>query len=137
MKRFTSFISQLTLASLLTLVWPLVVVAAPAQAAPQDENSSQALCEGAGGTWNRGDNTCNRTGTRAFPDVLSSITDLLLFIVGAIAVIVIIVGGVRYVTSGGDQTAVTSAKNTILYAVIGLVVAFMAYAIVKFVVGQF
>ena len=49
----------------------------------------------------------------------------------------IIIGGFRYVTSQGDQTQMQSAKNTILYAVIGLIVAIAAYAIVSFVVTQF
>lgn len=115
----------------------LILMPAVVLAGPQDESSSKALCEGAGGKWNASANTCDRAGTRSFPEVLSSITDLLLFIVGAIAVVVIIVGGIRYATSGGDQNAVTGAKNTILYAVIGLVVAFLAYAVVKFVTGQF
>ena len=62
------------------------------------------------------------------------ITNVLLFIIGAVSVIMLVIGGIRYVVSGGDQKAVTDAKNTILYAVIGLVVALMAYAIVNFVV---
>ena len=56
---------------------------------------------------------------------------------GAVSVIMIIIGGFRYVTSQGDQTQMQSAKNTILYAVIGVVVSIAAYAIVSFVVAQF
>jgi hypothetical protein len=48
----------------------------------------------------------------------------------------VIVGGLRYVLSGGDQAGVNSAKNTILYAIIGLVVAFAGYGIVNFVITQ-
>jgi hypothetical protein len=48
----------------------------------------------------------------------------------------LIIGGVRYVVSAGDQNAVTSAKNTILYAIIGIVIAFLAYAAVNFVSNQ-
>ncbi|NLA43328.1 hypothetical protein GX865_04230 [Candidatus Saccharibacteria bacterium] len=65
------------------------------------------------------------------------ITDVLLFVIGAVSVIMLIVGGIRYVVSGGDQAAVTSAKNTILYAVVGIIVAILAYAVVNFFVGQF
>lgn len=68
--------------------------------------------------------------------IFVTITNILLFIIGAIAVIMLIVGGIRYVVSSGDQTAVTNAKNTILYAIIGIVVAFLAYAAVNFVTGQ-
>ena len=69
--------------------------------------------------------------------VFRTITNILLFLVGAVSVIMLIIGGVRYVVSGGDQAAVTSAKNTILYSIVGLVVALLAYAIVNFVIGQF
>lgn len=65
--------------------------------------------------------------------VFTTIVNVLLFIIGAVSVIMIIFGGFRYVTSGGDSGGVTSAKNTILYAVVGLVVALLAYAIVNFV----
>jgi hypothetical protein len=65
------------------------------------------------------------------------IVNTLLFVLGAIAVIMIVIGGIRYATAGGDQSALTAAKNTILYAVIGLVVAIMAYGIVNFVLEQF
>lgn len=63
--------------------------------------------------------------------------DMLLFLIGAISVLVIIIGGIKYVVSNGDSGAIQSAKNTIMYAVIGLLVAILAYSIVNFVVGQF
>ena len=69
--------------------------------------------------------------------IFKTLTDVLLFIIGAISVIMLIIGGIRYVISGGDSGAVTSAKNTILYAVVGIVVAILAYALVNFVVGSF
>ena len=69
-------------------------------------------------------------------EVVSYVVNILLFIVGAISVIMLIIGGIRYAVSGGDSGAVTSAKNTILYAIIGLVVALLAYVIVNFVITQ-
>lgn len=57
----------------------------------------------------------------------------LVFLVGSVSVIMIIIGGLRYVISNGDQKAIESAKNTILYATIGIVVAIASYAIVNFV----
>jgi hypothetical protein len=69
--------------------------------------------------------------------VFKTITNVLLFIIGAISVIMLIIGGIRYVVSGGDSGAVTSAKNTILYAIIGIVVAILAYALVNFVISSF
>ena len=67
--------------------------------------------------------------------IFKSITNILLFLIGAISVIMLIIGGIRYVISGGDQNQITGAKNTILYALIGIVVAFLAYAAVNFVTG--
>lgn len=69
--------------------------------------------------------------------VFRTITNVLLFIIGAISVIMLIIGGIRYVVSGGDSSAVTSAKNTILYAVVGIIVALLAYALVNFVLTSF
>lgn len=66
--------------------------------------------------------------------VFVTITNILLFIIGAVAVIMLVIGGVRYTVSGGDSNAVSAAKNTILYAIIGIVVAILAYAIVNFVI---
>ena len=62
------------------------------------------------------------------------ITNTVLYIVGIIAVIMLIIGGVRYVISGRDSKKVTDAKNTVLYAIIGLVICFFSYAIVNFVI---
>jgi len=76
-------------------------------------------------------------GNACSTDIFKTITDILLFLIGAISVIMLIIGGVRYTLSGGDSAAVTSAKNTILYAVIGIIVAILAYAIISFVVGSF
>ena len=62
------------------------------------------------------------------------ITNTILYIVGIIAVIMLIIGGIKYVLSGGDSKKVTDAKNTVLYAIIGLVIAVFSYAIVNFVI---
>lgn len=55
------------------------------------------------------------------------------FIIGAVAVLMMVIGGLRYVLSSGDATATAGAKNTILYSAVGLVIAAMANAIVNFV----
>lgn len=66
--------------------------------------------------------------------IFTVIANVLIFIVGIIAVIMLIIGGIRYAVSGGDDSNVKAAKNTILYAIVGLVVAFVAFAAVNFVV---
>lgn len=69
--------------------------------------------------------------------IFSTITNVLLFVLGAISVIMIIIGGLRYVVSGGNSANVTAAKNTILYAIVGVIIAMLAYAIINFVLGSF
>lgn len=85
-------------------------------------NSNSALCENSNVT---------------FRSVVKTIIDTLLMLVGAIAVIMIVVSGLRYITSGGNSNSVAAAKNTLLYSVVGLVVAILSYAIVQWVYNQF
>lgn len=68
--------------------------------------------------------------------IFTTLINVLLYVIGAISVLMLIYGGIRYTISGGDSAAVTAAKNTILYAVIGIVVSLLAYAIVNFVISQ-
>jgi len=72
-------------------------------------------------------------GTNGFAKI---ITNILLFLVGTAAVIMIILGGIKYTTSNGDASQIKSAKDTILYSVVGLIVAIMAWGIVTFVIDQ-
>lgn len=82
--------------------------------------------------------TCEdgETGTAGVQNVVTNIVNWLSWIVGIISVIMIIVGGFRYITSGGASDKVTSAKNTIIYAIIGLIIVALAQFIVRFVIGQ-
>ncbi|MDO4684870.1 MAG: hypothetical protein Q4B06_04185 [Candidatus Saccharibacteria bacterium] len=78
----------------------------------------------------------NNTTADTLPEGIKSVINMMLFIAGAVAVIMIIIGGIRFVTSNGDASSVTAARHTILYAVIGLIVIILAYAIVNFVVSN-
>src|SRR3712207_1294203 len=69
-------------------------------------------------------------------ELLRRIINIFSIIVGVIAVIMIIIGGLKYITSGGDSGNVSSAKNTIIYALVGLVIVALAQFIVRFVLGQ-
>lgn len=68
--------------------------------------------------------------------MVKKVVNVMLYAIGIIAVVMIIFGGIKYSTSAGDSNKVTSAKNTLLYAVVGLVVAIFAYAIVNWVFTQ-
>lgn len=65
-----------------------------------------------------------------FGTLLTQVINWFLGLVGLIAVLMLIFGGYRYLTAGGNDDAVTKAKNTILYAIIGIVVVILSYAIV-------
>lgn len=120
---------RLTKTSLLTLAILAAVVTIPATSFALDL-SVQGGVNAARGN----DQPANLFGNAG---IFSTITNTLLFILGAISVIMIIVGGLRYVISGGDSAAVSAAKNTILYAIVGVIVALLAYAIINFVIGSF
>jgi len=68
---------------------------------------------------------------------VKTLVNVLLYILGAVSVLVIIIGGFLYVLSGGNSANVTKAKNAITYAIVGLIVAFLAYAIVNWVIELF
>lgn len=76
------------------------------------------------------------TGTSVDSDLVQNVVNWMLFAMGFIAVIMLIWGGFTYATSAGDTTKVERAKQTVLYAVIGLIVAILAYAIVAFINNQ-
>lgn len=78
---------------------------------------------------------CNQDAGK-LPAILSNIINIFSWIVGIVSVIMIIYGGFRYIISGGDSNGVTAAKNTILYAIIGLVIVALAQVIVQFVLTK-
>jgi len=75
--------------------------------------------------------------TKPISTTIGEVVNIFLYFVGAVAVIVVIWGGFQYITSSGDSQKATTAKNTIMYAVIGIVVVVMSYAIVNWVFGLF
>ena len=72
---------------------------------------------------------------RGLTDMFKTIINVVLALIGAIAVVMLILGGVQYSTSSGDAARVKKAKDTILYGIIGLVIALLAFAIVNFILG--
>ncbi len=74
--------------------------------------------------------------TASINHIIHTVISLLSAVVGIVAVIMIIVGGFRYITSGGNDASVTGAKNTILYAIIGLIVVALAQVIVHFTISK-
>jgi beta-lactamase regulating signal transducer with metallopeptidase domain len=100
------------------------MIATSAYAAVDQSNINNGLCAGSNGNFT-GTNgaTCNSQAAEDSANTLiTNVINILSVVVGVIAVIMIIYAGLRYVTSGGREDAVKGAKNTILYAIIGLVI---------------
>jgi len=83
-----------------------------------------------------GEDNCQAKPTNSLDVTIHRIINVLSVIIGVVAVIMIIVGGFRYITSGGSPDATKSARQTIIYAIIGLIVVALAQAIAKFVLSE-
>jgi cytochrome bd-type quinol oxidase subunit 2 len=79
---------------------------------------------------------CNGDGAADAQNLVTNIINIFSLVVGIVAVIMIIVGGFKYITSNGDSGSISSAKTTIMYAIIGLVVVAFAQLIVQFVLDK-
>ncbi|MEJ0072787.1 MAG: pilin [Candidatus Saccharibacteria bacterium] len=129
----------ITLLSAATLA--LVPVAVPALASA-DSGATIQQCLGQGtnldatGSGDSCSNSNTDAGTTNINSIVKTIINVFSLVVGIVAVIMIIVGGFRYITSGGDSNNITSAKNTIIYALIGLVIVALAQFIVQFVLNK-
>ena len=122
----------LTTAATLGLLMPAAVPAVASAQVNITENLQKGSCLSAT------EADCEETegASDSVNDIIAAAINIFSLVVGVIAVIMIIVGGVKYITSGGDAGNVTGAKNTILYAVVGLVIVALAQIIVRFVLDQ-
>ena len=120
----------------LAFAFSVAALTSPALVSAADIQDS--LCSGADQIQLGGGSNC-ATATAGSEDnlnnLITNIVNIFSVVVGIIAVIMIIYGGFRYITSGGDSNHVGSAKNTIIYAIIGLVIVALAQIIVRFVLS--
>ena len=72
------------------------------------------------------------SGDSGLKGLIASIVNILSWVVGIIGVIMVIISGLKYVTSNGDASGISSAKNTLIYALVGLVIAALAQFLVHF-----
>ncbi len=119
-------ISSLVLA-LVPMLTPAVVLAAPDIG--QQVNQGTCLEVGTGGC--AADDPQQKVN-----NIITTVINIFSLVVGVVSVIMIIIGGLKYITSGGESNNVTSAKNTIMYALIGLVIVVLAQVIVRFVLTR-
>ena len=129
-------IKTLILALSAAMALSLPLVAAPAYATPPTTTNQAALCSG--GNLDVTQSTASQTcpnGSK-LNDVLATVINVISLIVGVLAVIMVIIGGFRYIASGGKEEGIKGAKNMILYALIGLVIVALAQLIVHFVLNR-
>lgn len=117
----------LSLVGLSFSAWALQAPSMVAASTPQEE-----VCKGVGA----GNGTGGCTSSISLTTVIRNVINIFSIIIGIVAVIMVMVGGFKYVTAGGDSNSITSAKHTIVYAIIGLVVAGLSQFIVWFVLDN-
>ncbi len=120
----------------LTLLVSFFVLTPIVQISAQSFNPFGRVCDAATAQTT----TCQQNG-QADPvtgnqGILYKTVRILSFVVGVAAVIMMIIGGLKYITSNGDSNSITSAKNTVLYALIGIVIFLLSQAIVIFVLSR-
>ncbi len=82
-----------------------------------------------------GGSTCSSNASSSVNGLISTAVNILSMVVGALAVVMVIVSGFKYMTSSGDSNRVNSAKNTLIYALVGLAIAILAKVIVVYVLN--
>jgi len=97
--------------------------------------SQNSVCQGIGLASDNG-GCAEDSSSPTVGSTIHAVVTILSFVVGIISVIMVMVGGFRYVTSGGDSTKVGSAKNAIVYALVGLIVVALAQVIVRFTLNK-
>ncbi len=124
-----------TIALMAALLLPVFVLSGTANAQFNPEESG--VCTGISyAAQDEGGCGATGEGDAAVQSIIATVVDIFSIIVGAVSVIMIIVGGLRYITSSGDSGNVQAAKNTILYAIVGLVIVIFAQTIIRFVVDR-
>jgi hypothetical protein len=122
------------------LVVPMAVPAVAIAATGSGATIGNCLAQGSNLSAPSNSTSCSDTntdnGNTNINNIIKTVINVFSWVVGVVAVIMIIVGGFRYVTAGGDSNNVSSAKNTIIYAIIGLVIVAMAQFIVQFVLNK-
>ncbi|MDX2776379.1 pilin [Streptomyces caniscabiei] len=121
MKRLVGFVAAFALVAMVGAAGLFPATAEAVEVFEECEQQNSSVC----------------TGQNSAPNMIEIVINTALYVLGMVAVLMIVIGGIRYTTSAGNSAQTKSAKDTILYAVIGLVVAILAYTIVNFVLNWF
>lgn len=125
---FSKKLKHLIIALTIMLTGGLMVAPAVTSAADFKSDACQGLSQAGG--------SCSASSSGSLTNLLRTVIEILSIVVGVASVIMIIIGGLRFITSGGDSSNTASARDTVLYAVIGLVIAVLAQVLVHFVLKK-
>jgi Type IV secretion system pilin len=127
---------RLLIAGLLIIISGLIILSPKvthATSASFFDNAKNQACQGANVT---SGSACDANAGKSLNNIITNVINIFSVIIGMVAVVMIIVAGVKFMTSSGDATKVSGARNTILYAVVGLIVVAFAQSIVHFVLTK-
>lgn len=123
MKKF--FVAMAVSLSVLFGVSNVTFAVAPGIDAPRNE-----VCEGI-----TGGGGCTAAGGNDISRVLKAVLNILSWIAGVAAIIMVIIAGLKYITSGGDSSSIAGAKQALIYALVGAIIVALAQVLVRFVLG--
>jgi len=129
-KKIVTKFRLLVLAGALALALGGPLTASP----PASAASKDAACNGFNEVL--GDNCGSGAGSEEINNTVVDVINILSFVVGMISVIMIIIAGIKYVTASGDPGSLKSARNTVIYALVGILIVALAQTIVRFVVAK-
>lgn len=137
MKAYTAWIKKAAAVLVLAIGFAVPAFNAPANADLFSGAKGEA-CTAVDATDSGG--KCDKTkldqGQTSISTTLTSLLNLLTMIVGIMSIIMIIISGIRFVTAAGDSNHISSAKNTFIYALVGLIIVAFAQIIVKLVLTR-
>jgi hypothetical protein len=112
----------------------MLVIGSAAPLVASAASAKEEVCSGIGAT--AGSGGCTEGSGKSLNDIMALVINIFSWVVGIVAVLFAIIAGFKYITSGGDPSAIKSAKDTLLYVIIGLVIVALSQVIVNFVLDK-
>ncbi len=126
-------LKQLIITSMLAIGLFAPALAAGTVSAQIPEESINSACQGigAGGT-----DPCNGTAASGVDRIITTIVDILSWVVGILSVVMVLLAGLNFITANGDSSKIQKARSSLIYALIGVAITVSAQLLVNFVVGK-
>lgn len=132
MKHIKNFL--LTALIIITPMSSLAIMSLSGTAYAQSAAAKNSACNGVGEA--AGGNGCDPNASNEISSLIETIVNIMSIFVGVISVIMVIISGFKFITAQGDPQSISSARNTLTYALVGLVVAALAQVLVHFVLSK-